>query len=169
MLSKRRTAAVLTAAALSVTSAVAPTALIDTAEAHHRDNDRWERRGHHHGRWVYRVDSRTEQHRRWHRWTADRGRSGVNADPHSRLRVHSTAYCLNGRMANGQSAHSGAAAMNNVPLGTKFKVMTGPLKGEVLTVKDRIGYGSEFDVAMPSSCTSARRYGRRMVNIQRLT
>lgn len=145
------------------------TAPLTGAEAHHRDGDRWESRSHHHGAWIYRKDSRTEQHRRWHRWVAERGRNGIKTDPHKRLRVHSTAYCLNGRMANGQSAHSGAAAMNNVPLGTKFKVMTGPLKGEVLTVKDRIGYGSEFDVAMPNSCTSARRYGRRTVNIQRVS
>lgn len=164
MLSKRRTAAVLTVAALSITSAVT-----GSAEAHHRDTDRWERRGHHHGAWVYRTTSRTDQHRRWHSWSANRGRSGVNADPHSRLRVHSTAYCLQGRMANGQSAHSGAAAMNGVPLGTKFKVMTGPLRGEVLTVKDRVGSGSEFDVAMPSNCTAARSYGQRTINIQRVT
>lgn len=162
MFRNRRTAAIFVAAALVVT------APLTGAEAHHRDDDRWERRSHHHGAWVYRKDSRTEQHRRWHRWTANRGRSGVNANPHARLRVHSTAYCLNGRMANGQSAHSGAAAMNNVPLGTKFKVKTGPLKGEVLTVKDRVGYGSEFDIAMPNSCTSARRYGRRTINIQRV-
>lgn len=169
MLSNRRTAAVLTVAALSVTAPVVTSEFAAPAEAHHRDTDRWERRGHHHGPWVYRKDSRTAQHRRWHKWVVGRGRSGMKADPHSRLRVHSTAYCLQGRMANGQSAHSGAAAMNNVPLGTKFKVMTGPLRGEVLTVKDRVGYGSEFDVAMPNSCSSARRYGRRTVNIQRLT
>lgn len=169
MLSKRRTAAVLTAAALSVTSGMPPAAFTGTAEAHHRDTDRWERRGHHHSPWVYRNNVRTTQHRRWHRWTVNRGRSGMKVEPHKRLRVHSTAYCLNGRMANGQSAHSGAVAMNNVPLGTKFKVMTGPLRGEVLTVKDRVGHGSEFDVAMPNSCTSARRYGRRTVNIQRVT
>ena len=164
MLSKRRTAAVLTAAALSITSGMTV-----AADAHHRDHDRWEGRGHHHSAWIYRKDARTAQHRRWHAWSADRGRSGIKADPHKRLRVHSTAYCLNGRMANGQSAHSGAAAMNGVPLGTKFKVKTGPLKGEVLTVKDRIGYGSEFDVAMPNSCSSARRYGRRTVNIERVS
>lgn len=164
MLSKRRTAAVLTVAALSITSAVS-----GSADAHHRDSDRWERRGHHHGAWVYRKDLRTAQHRRWHSWNVERGRNGMRAAPHSRLRVHSTAYCLQGRMANGQTAHSGAAAMNGVPLGAKFKVRTGPLRGEVLTVKDRVGYGSEFDIAMPSNCTAARSYGRRTVNIQRVT
>jgi hypothetical protein len=161
LLSKRRTAAVLTAAALSVTSGITV-----AADAHHRDSDRWERRGHHHGAWVYRKGSRTEQHRRWHAWSANRGRNVSNVEPHNRLRVESTAYCLEGRMGNGQHAHDGAAAMNNVPLGTKFKVMTGPLRGEVLTVKDRIGNGSEFDVAMPDDCSAAYRYGRRMVNIK---
>ena len=164
MFSKRRTAAALTAAALSVTPAMTA-----TAAAHHRDSDEWERRGHHHGTWIYRQDSRTGQHRRWHSWKADRAGNSTQADPHNRLRVESTAYCLEGRMANGQSAHSGAAAMNDVPLGTKFKMMTGPLRGEVLTVKDRVGNGSEFDVAMPDNCSAAYRYGRRTVNIQRVS
>jgi 3D (Asp-Asp-Asp) domain-containing protein len=138
------------------------------AEAHHRDGDRWESRGHHHGRWVYRTDRRTDTHRRWHDWAVDRDRTTTSPHDSTKLRVHSTAYCLEGRMANGQRAHDGAAAMNGVPLGARFRVKTGPLRGEVLTVKDRVGNGSEFDVAMPDDCSAAYRYGRRTVNIQRV-
>ena len=75
---------------------------------------------------------------------------------------------MSGRMANGQATHTGAAAMNGVPLGTKFRVLTGPLQGDVFTIKDRVGSGSDFDVAMPGECTAATRYGRRFVNIRRV-
>lgn len=109
------------------------------------------------------------QHRRWHEWHATSGGStGRRHTGTAKLRVESTAYCMSGRMANGQATHTGAAAMNGVPLGTRFRVLTGPQQGEVVTIKDRVGSGSEFDVAMPGACTRAARYGRRIVNIRRL-
>lgn len=165
---KSKTTAVLAAAVVALAPTLPPTS---SANAGHRDADRWERRvDHHHGRWIYRTDRRTALHRRWHRWHTSR--DGRTTQRHRRspaLRVESTAYCLTGYMANGQRTHTGAAAMNGVPLGTKFRVRTGPMKGEVLTVKDRIGYGSDFDVAFPGRCSAAYRYGRRVVNIRRIS
>ena len=163
---RTKTTALLAAAAVALT----PSLLNSPAEAHHRDADRWERRfDHHHGRWIYRKDRRVTLHRRWHEFHASRG--GRTDEGHTRpgvLRVESTAYCLNGYMANGQRTHTGAAAMNGVPLGTKFRVRSGPLQGSVLTVKDRVGYGSDFDIAMPDACRQAYNYGRRTINIRRV-
>lgn len=82
-------------------------------------------------------------------------------------RLNSTAYCLTGRMANGQYAHDGAVAVNNVPFGTRYHVHTGPLAGRTFVVKDRVGWGSEFDVAMPGRCQDARNYGRRTITVER--
>jgi 3D (Asp-Asp-Asp) domain-containing protein len=160
-----KTTAVLAAAAVALAPAV-PTPV----EAHHRDADRWERNhDHHHRRWTYRRDKRVTLHRRWHDWHTSRG--GRTFERHHKpvaLRVESTAYCLTGYMANGQRTHTGAAAMNGVPLGTKFRIRTGPLKGEVMVVKDRVGSGSDFDIAMPDRCSRAYRYGRRTINIRRV-
>jgi hypothetical protein len=69
-------------------------------------------------------------------------------------------------MANGRPAHRGAVAMNGVPFGTRFRVLDGPLAGAVLVVSDRIGSGSEFDVAFPGDCPRAIKYGRRTVRIE---
>ncbi|MDQ4142598.1 MAG: hypothetical protein M3198_02465, partial [Actinomycetota bacterium] len=82
-------------------------------------------------------------------------------------RVTSTAYCLKGRMASGKPPYEGAAAMNGVPLGAKFKVLDGPRAGEVFTIEDRIGRGSAFDIAYPGKCQHARQYGRRVIRIHR--
>jgi hypothetical protein len=82
--------------------------------------------------------------------------------------VSSTAYCLTGTMANGQRVYRGAVAMNGVPFGTKYRVLDGPLQGAVLTVSDRIGSGSSFDVAMPGDCPAARAYGRRRIRIEQV-
>lgn len=159
-----KTQAALAAAAAAVTLSSMP-----TVQAHHRTADTWERRyAHHHGAWIYAKDKRVTQHRRWHSWHASRdGSTTTRHSSEAVLRVESTAYCLTGYMANGTKAHTGAAAMNGVPLGTKFLIRTGPLKGETLTVKDRIGSGSEFDIAMPNNCRKARKYGRRVINIKR--
>lgn len=81
--------------------------------------------------------------------------------------VTSTAYCLTGTMANGQRAHRGAVAMNGPAFGTKYYVHSGPLAGQTLTVKDRIGHGSDFDIALPGDCGAARQYGRRTIRISR--
>jgi hypothetical protein len=58
--------------------------------------------------------------------------------------------------------------MNSAPMGTKWKVLSGPQSGKVLTVSDRIGHGSEFDIAMPGACSQARAYGRQYIKIARV-
>lgn len=82
--------------------------------------------------------------------------------------VSSTAYCLTGTMANGRRVYSGAVAMNGVPFGSRWEVLSGPWAGRVLTVADRIGHGSQFDVAMPGNCRAAINYGRRTIKIRRV-
>jgi hypothetical protein len=79
--------------------------------------------------------------------------------------VLSTAYCLTGRMASGKPVYDGAAAMNGVPLGSKFKVLDGPRSGEVLTVEDRLPKRGGFDIAYPGKCGQAAQYGRRSIRI----
>lgn len=164
MHSKKLAAVALAAAALTMSPH-----LTTSSEAHHRSSDRWERRyDHHHSRWVNRTDRRLALHRRWHRWHTSRGgRTPVGHRAGPSLRVESTAYCLTGYMASGHRAHTGAAAMNGVPLGTRFRVASGPLRGETLVVRDRIGHGTDFDVALPGRCGAAHRYGRRTINIRR--
>lgn len=83
-------------------------------------------------------------------------------------RVSSTAYCLTGRMASGRNTYWGAAAMNGVPLGSRYRVLDGPRAGSTLVVEDRIGHGSAFDVAYPGNCGAARAYGRRTISIQQV-
>lgn len=83
------------------------------------------------------------------------------------LTVTSTAYCLTGTMANGQAVYDGAVAMNGVPLGAQYEVLSGPYAGSVLTVADRIGHGSSFDIAMPGRCDDAIAYGRRTIQVRR--
>jgi hypothetical protein len=81
-------------------------------------------------------------------------------------RVLSTAYCLTGRMSSGKPAYEGAAAMNGVPLGSKFKVMDGPRAGDVFTIEDRLPKRGGFDIAYPGRCGQAEQYGRRSIRIQ---
>ncbi|HEX2052772.1 MAG TPA: hypothetical protein VHJ78_03465 [Actinomycetota bacterium] len=83
-------------------------------------------------------------------------------------RVSSTAYCLTGRMASGRYVYYGAAAMNGVPLGSRYHVLDGPRAGSTLVVEDRIGSGSSFDIAYPGNCSAARQYGRRTISVQRV-
>ncbi len=83
-------------------------------------------------------------------------------------RVTSTAYCHTGAMASGRPTYAGAAAMNGAPLGSRYQVLTGPRAGETFVVEDRIGGGSEFDIAYPGDCPGARMYGRRVISIRRI-
>lgn len=81
--------------------------------------------------------------------------------------VDSTAYCEDGPMAGGKRTFEGAVAMNGVPFRTKFWIRSGPLKGKLAVVEDRIGCCSDFDIFM-SSCSAARKYGRRTILIEEL-
>ena len=78
--------------------------------------------------------------------------------------VTTTAYCLDGRMANGEAVHDGAAAMRGVPLGTSVKILDGPDAGTVLVVKDRPRRRGLLDVWM-DDCRAARSYGIGRVTI----
>lgn len=78
--------------------------------------------------------------------------------------VTSTAYCLHGRMANGQRVHFGAVAMNMLPLGTRISVSRSPTGLRRHTVADRIGWGTQLDFWVPS-CAQARQWGRRRVKV----
>lgn len=81
------------------------------------------------------------------------------------LEVTSTAYCETGLMANGQHTYAGAVAMNGQPIGSRWHVVE---TDAVYTVADRIGHGSQFDIAMPGDCDGARRYGRRTIHVERV-
>ena len=80
-------------------------------------------------------------------------------------RVLATAYCLDGRMANGEQVHEGAAAMRGVPLGTSVTILDGPDAGKVLVVKDRPARRGILDIWM-DDCWAARRHGIGLVTIQ---
>lgn len=82
------------------------------------------------------------------------------------LRVESTAYCLTGTMASGKQVYEGAAAMNGVPLGSKYQIVNGPEAGKIYTIEDRISHSSEFDIAYPGDCDAAIEYGRRIIKIE---
>jgi hypothetical protein len=77
--------------------------------------------------------------------------------------VDSTAYCENGLMANGHHTHPGAAAANNLRLGTRIRLVgkvTGPNGRRRYTISDRIGSQSSLDLWV-SDCNAARAFGRR--------
>lgn len=78
--------------------------------------------------------------------------------------VNSTAYCLQGTMANGERVHNGAVASKILPRGSSWRVLNGPLAGNVYTVKDT-GPSAYFDIWM-SSCDAANQYGRREIQIE---
>jgi 3D (Asp-Asp-Asp) domain-containing protein len=81
--------------------------------------------------------------------------------------VTSTGYCLTGTTASGDRVGPGMAAMNGVPLGTRWRISGGPRDGQTLTVTDRIGHGTEFDIWFPT-CEQARQYGRRTITVELL-
>lgn len=80
--------------------------------------------------------------------------------------VETTAYCLTSRMANGVRAHAGAVASNRHPFGTRLHLSDSPWGPGEFVVADRIGWGSELDIAVPRDCGLARRWGRRVVSVR---
>lgn len=81
----------------------------------------------------------------------------------SDIRVSATAYCETGTMANGQRTYDGAVAANRWALGTRLYAVE---LGRTFTVADRIGHGSDFDIAMPGRCGDAIRFGRRTLHVR---
>jgi hypothetical protein len=68
-------------------------------------------------------------------------------------------------MADGQTVHVGAAAMNGVPFGTRVQILSGPLAGALVVIEDRIGHGSDLDITMPWNCAGALLYGRQRIAV----
>jgi 3D (Asp-Asp-Asp) domain-containing protein len=79
--------------------------------------------------------------------------------------VVSTAYCDHAT-ASGRPGGDGVVAKNDVPFGTRYRILTGSLAGKVVTVLDRYGHGTQFDIWMPCSRTAS--YGRQTIQIERL-
>jgi 3D (Asp-Asp-Asp) domain-containing protein len=78
--------------------------------------------------------------------------------------IKSTAYCQRGTMANGHQVHSGAVASIVLPMGSTWRVLTGPMAGAVVTVEDRGGRAATFDIWM-ASCSQAINYGHPSIQI----
>ncbi|MBX3281749.1 MAG: 3D domain-containing protein [Acidobacteria bacterium] len=91
----------------------------------------------------------------------------VRAVATSRGSFSATAYCLSGRTAMGHSVRRGliAADPRVLPLGSKVVIEAGPWSGTYL-VSDTGGgiKGKEIDIWV-ASCSEARRFGRRNVQI----
>lgn len=77
--------------------------------------------------------------------------------------LSSTAYCETGLTASGQHPYFGSAAGNRWPFGTRLHIVE---LGRDVIINDRIGRGSELDIAFPGNCPAARAYGRRTITIQ---
>jgi hypothetical protein len=75
-----------------------------------------------------------------------------------------TAYCLRGRMADGTFVRYGSVANNRFRLGTHIRVYPRVFGIRRWVVRDRIGWGTDWDFWTPS-CWQARQFGRRYVRI----
>jgi len=82
------------------------------------------------------------------------------------IAVVSTAYCLSGTMADGSQVRAGSVASNGFPLGSTLEIRPSPTGRRYFTVRDRIGWGTQLDFWL-SSCSDARRWGRRTVRLRR--
>ena len=85
------------------------------------------------------------------------------------LRLSATAYCQHGRTKSGVQTHEGivAADPRRLPLGTRIRIIApGKTYDGVYTVMDTGSgvKGREIDIFMPS-CSRAKRFGRRTVNV----
>lgn len=82
--------------------------------------------------------------------------------------VDSTAYSETGVGACGGLVGPGTVAMgygrDHSHCGQRWRVLTGPFAGQVLTVADTIGHGSEFDIWTPNDDA----YGRHEIQIVRV-
>ena len=85
--------------------------------------------------------------------------------PITTLSVDSTSYCQGGTMADGEQTYIGAAAGNLWRFGTRIKILSGRLAGTIVTISDRIGWGSQLDIFNPS-CAWAIQYGRERIEVQ---
>lgn len=79
-------------------------------------------------------------------------------------KIGASAYCLRGGMANGRAVHDGAVASNVLPMGSRWRVLQGPLQGRIFEVEDTGGPRVTFDVWM-ASCRQAVVFGRPVLEI----
>lgn len=80
------------------------------------------------------------------------------------ITANSTAYCLQGTMADGTGVRSGSVASNWHPLGTRIRLLSTTFAGQrKFVVRDRIGYGTELDFWTPSCSFALDVWGRRTV------
>lgn len=82
--------------------------------------------------------------------------------------VSTTAYCLNGTMADGTYTRRRSAANNYLRLGTRIRIVghpAGPNGMRRYVVRDRIGYGTTLDL-WTETCGKAIQYGRRAVSFK---
>lgn len=91
--------------------------------------------------------------------------------PAERWTAISTNYCHSHSLtASGTRPRAGvvAVSMENFARlrGTTWRVLTGPLAGQVVTVEDK-GPLAHFDIWVPS-CDAARVYGLRTITVQRV-
>jgi 3D (Asp-Asp-Asp) domain-containing protein len=77
----------------------------------------------------------------------------------------STAYCLQGTMADGSYTRPGSVAHNGYRLGTHLWISPSPTGRRRFVVRDRIGWGTQLDFWTPS-CAAARAWGRRTVRVR---
>jgi hypothetical protein len=84
---------------------------------------------------------------------AELAAAAVALSPTPATPLESTAYCLDGRMADGTHVRRGSVAHNGLKLGTH------------VSVSPPFGYGTQLDF-WTGSCTAARRWGRRTVRLR---
>ncbi|KXJ98717.1 MAG: 3D domain-containing protein [Acidobacteria bacterium OLB17] len=96
--------------------------------------------------------------------------ASVRAVATSRGSFSATAYCLSGRTAMGHSVRRGliAADPRILPLGSKVVIQAGPWSGTYIVSDTGSGIkGKEIDIWV-ASCSEARRFGRRTVQVSLL-
>lgn len=85
--------------------------------------------------------------------------------------VDSTAYSDQGLTASGMWTGDGIVAvlpghiLDTYGWGTRVQILDGPLAGKVVIIQDHIGWGSQFDVWLPSE-GECLQYGRRQIHVQ---
>ncbi|HQU83154.1 MAG TPA: 3D domain-containing protein [Pyrinomonadaceae bacterium] len=80
-----------------------------------------------------------------------------------------TAYCLKGRTASGSGVRRGIVAADPrvLPLGTKINLQAGSYSGSYVVADTGGGIkGRRLDIWV-SSCSEARRFGRRTVAVSK--
>jgi hypothetical protein len=83
--------------------------------------------------------------------------------------VESSAFCLRGTTASGVPAGPGIAAWGPAPMGSIWRLINGPLAGQIVVIADRSApaYRHRLDVWF-ASCPAAIQYGRRQITVERL-